>query len=75
MRWSGVRELNTESTQLESGPDWAEDEDALKGKQASKACKKIIPGRNLIFFIFIHKTGDHKRNKNEDWFVKSYPYL
>jgi hypothetical protein len=68
-----VRELNTESTQLGSGPEIAEE--TFNGRQAIKTNKKTMPRRYLIFFIFIHKTGDHKRNKNEDWFVKSYPYL
>ena len=73
MRWSVVSELNMESTQVESG--FGRAEDAFKGRQESKASKKTIPDRILIFFIFGYKSADHKRNKNEDWFVKSYPYL
>jgi hypothetical protein len=68
-----VSELNTESTQVESGFGMAPD--ALTGRLASKANKKTNPDRTRIFFIFIYRSADHKRNKNEDWFVKSYPYL
>ena len=48
MRWSGVSELNTESTQMESGLGMTQD--ALTGRLANKANKKTIAEQDPDFF-------------------------